>query len=157
MRLRNILVLLVVVLAVGTLCFAQPVLAGSADDNDSTSPDVGGEWVEDYSGTQSGLGNLTQTQESVTGLINKLTSYSWYQRFNWGNSAAWEEDFKKVSSGGTDTTYADAVDLVVFSGHSSENGLFGGKTPMIARSSLGAPHVGVMEIWSGSFSTAAAV
>jgi hypothetical protein len=35
----------------------------------------------------------------------------------WGNSNAWEEDFKRTDMGGTNSIWVDASDLVYFSGH----------------------------------------
>jgi hypothetical protein len=110
--------LLIVILAICTLCFAQPVVAGSADDSDSTSPEVGAEWVEDYPVEP----DLTQCNESVAGLTNNLMSHGWTRKYFFGNEGAWEEDFAKASVGGTDYLYADAVDLVAFSGHGCTDG-----------------------------------
>jgi len=70
------------------------------------------EWVENYSSSP-----LSNTSEDAWGLRNALPS-DW-SKTSYGNCNAWEEDFKRNSYGGTNSLYADAHDLVFFSGHGS--------------------------------------
>ncbi len=70
------------------------------------------EWVENYSSSP-----LSKTSDDAEGLGDKLPS-GW-SISGYGNSSAWEEDFKRTEYGGTNNTYADEHDLVFFSGHGS--------------------------------------
>jgi len=93
-----------------------------ADDN---VLEVGVEWVNDYPGTGS---DLSATDDDALGLYNRLGSCGWTRRFAYGNSLAWEEDWKGAAKpgGGTEDTYVDNVDLAYFSGHGSTNGFWFG-------------------------------
>ena len=68
------------------------------------------EWVENYSSSP-----LSNTSEDATRLGDQLPS-DW-SITGFGNSSAWEEDFKRTEYGGTNNSYADEHDLVFFSGH----------------------------------------
>ncbi|MCH2133330.1 MAG: DUF6345 domain-containing protein [Phycisphaerales bacterium] len=70
------------------------------------------EWVENYSSSP-----LSNTSEDATRLGDKLPS-DWDIQ-GYGNSMAWEEDFKRTEYGGTNNDFADEHDLVFFSGHGS--------------------------------------
>lgn len=113
MRIMTGLLLAIILVTTAIIC-PIATFAGSGDDSDSTSPEVAAEWVEDY---PEPTPDLTQCNESVAGLTNGLMSYGWTRKYFYGNTGAWEEDFKKQSLGGTDYLYADTVDLVAFSGH----------------------------------------
>jgi hypothetical protein len=87
---------------------------------------IGIEWVQKYNGLQADLSN---TKAQAEGFYNTLNAT---RQFNWGDDLAWDQDFEEsgvgLPSGGTDTTWADNVDFVFFSGHGSPNGfLFGVK------------------------------
>jgi hypothetical protein len=85
----------------------QDTMRGQGDGKSYLS-----EWVENYSGSP-----LSNTSEDADGLRDALPS-DW-SKTRYGNSSAWEEDFKRMSYGGTNESYADAHDLVFFSGHGS--------------------------------------
>ncbi|MBG80994.1 MAG: hypothetical protein CMJ39_09830 [Phycisphaerae bacterium] len=70
------------------------------------------EWVENYSSSP-----LSNTSEDATWLGSNLPS-DW-DISGYGNSMAWEEDFKRTEYGGTNNSFADEHDLVFFSGHGS--------------------------------------
>lgn len=75
-------------------------------------------------------GNLTNTKPQAEGFYNTLSAT---RRFQWGDDLAWDRDFEQQGSGspasGSDTIWADNVDMVFFSGHGSPSGfLFGVKT-----------------------------
>jgi len=74
---------------------------------------VGIEWIEKYCDED----NLPFVEDSTENFYNKLGSYGWNKHFNWGNDAAWEQDFKRSSEGGTENDYADDVDILMFGGH----------------------------------------
>ena len=85
---------------------------------------LGIEWVQKYHGR---AGNLSSTKSQAEGFYNKLSGV---RKFNWGDDLAWDQDFEQSGTGspgtGTDTTWADNVDIVFFSGHGSPSGfLFG--------------------------------
>lgn len=85
------------------------------------------EWVRQYHGL---AGNLTNTKPQAEGFYNTLSAT---RRFQWGDDLAWDRDFEQQGAGspasGTDTIWADNVDMVFFSGHGSPSGfLFGVKT-----------------------------
>lgn len=95
------------------------VAAPSADDS---VLEVGVEWVEDYSNL--GWSNLPATRPDALGLYNQLGYAGWTKRFAWGNGNAWEQDWKKVSAGGTEPWNVDSVDLAYFAGHGNSNGFY---------------------------------
>jgi Family of unknown function (DUF6345) len=82
------------------------------------------EWVNNYHGRASDLSN---NDNNAQGFYNKLSGT---KTFEYGNDSAWDQDFEESGTGspstGTDSTYADNVDIVFFSGHgSSSSFLFG--------------------------------
>lgn len=88
---------------------------------------IGIEWVRQYHGL---AGNLTNTKPQAEGFYNTLSAT---RRFQWGDDLAWDRDFEQQGAGspasGTDTIWADNVDMVFFSGHGSPSGfIFGVKT-----------------------------
>lgn len=84
------------------------------------------EWVQKYNGLQ---GNLSNMKAQAEGFYNTLSAT---RSFNWGDDFAWDQDFEQAGEGsptiGADTTWADDVDFVFFSGHGSPDGLLFGRT-----------------------------
>lgn len=85
---------------------------------------IGIEWVKAYHGRAP---NLSNTQKQAEGFYNKLSGT---RAFNWGDDLAWDQDFEEHGVGspayGDDVIWADAVDIVFFSGHGSPTGpMFG--------------------------------
>ncbi|MCC6552018.1 MAG: hypothetical protein IT372_03215 [Polyangiaceae bacterium] len=76
---------------------------------------VGTEWI----GTCGGLGG---SAGNAGGFVNQFQSSGISAQFNWGEQSAWEIDFKDPTYGGQDTSYADAVDLVFYTGHAAGDG-----------------------------------
>jgi hypothetical protein len=100
-------------------------LAPDAPTGDDSTREYGDEWVNDYpSGV--GLSDLSQTDDDARGLGNQLASAGWTWRFDYGNGYAWEEDWKRSGSGGTEYNYVDTVDMAYFSGHGSSTGFYVG-------------------------------
>lgn len=91
----------------------SPVSAGTGDDNDSSSPEVGIEWVEDYTWPYS---DLPYSEDSAEGFYDRLGDEGWTKKFNKGNSNAKDEHFEQS---GSDTTYIDGVDIAFYQGHGS--------------------------------------
>ena len=88
---------------------------------------IGIEWVKKYHGL---AGDLSNTKPQAEGFYNTLSAT---RQFAWGDDLAWDQDFEQQNVGspsaGTDTVWADNVDMVFFSGHGSPSGfLFGVKT-----------------------------
>jgi hypothetical protein len=87
--------------------------------NDPADPHVGVEWCNIYTGVAP---NISGTDASAQGFNNYIDSLpGWSSRFDWGNSNAWEQDFKFASApeGGTDSYWADNVHFAFFAGHGS--------------------------------------
>lgn len=83
--------------------------------------EVGVEWVNNYDW----LNQLTHEHEDAGGFYNELVNHDgWVGRFNWGNSNAWEEDFKRTDKGGTANHWVDTVDFAYFTGHGSPWGFY---------------------------------
>lgn len=113
-------------------------LLAPTTQNDDSSLEVGVWYVVDYN--QSGcppFSNLPATEPDAYGLVNKLQDKSpfwpfwrstpkWTERFFYGSSLAWEEDWKHQSLGGSEDSYIDTVDLAYFAGHGSTDGLLFG-------------------------------
>jgi hypothetical protein len=100
----------------------QFLLTGEASPNDdSNNREVGIEWVNAYGGK----GTLSNNDNNARGFRNELLADGWTSRFDWGNNAAWEQDFRYRSAGGggcaggggEDYKWIDAVDFAFFSGH----------------------------------------
>ena len=100
-----------------TLAAMSNAIAGSGDDNDASYPEVGVEWVNDYTYPYSDLSNC---DDSANGLYNRLGNIGWTKRFNKGNSNAKATHFE---SAGQDSSYIDAVDIALYSGHGHSNRL----------------------------------
>ena len=61
-------------------------------------------------------------QDSAIGFRNVMASKGVATAFDWRGMNAWERDFKKASLGGTDSTYADNVDAMWYTGHGWSGG-----------------------------------
>jgi Family of unknown function (DUF6345) len=84
-------------------------------------PKAGVEWINDYDT----LNDLTYEHLDAGGFYSELVNRDgWIGAFNWGNSNAWEEDFKRSDKGGTAWYWADAADFVYFTGHGSPWGFY---------------------------------
>jgi hypothetical protein len=86
---------------------------------------IGIEWVQQYNGL---AGNLSNTKAQAEGFYNTLSAT---KRFEWGDNLAWDQDFETSGLGsppsGTDTVWADNVDMVFFSGHGSADRFYFGR------------------------------
>lgn len=84
------------------------------------------EWVNKYHGRAS---NLSYCDDDARGFYNTLSGI---KKFDYGNDSAWDKDFEHSGVGspsaGTDSSYADNVDIIFYAGHSSRSGLFFGKS-----------------------------
>ncbi|AKB77352.1 hypothetical protein MSHOH_0869 [Methanosarcina horonobensis HB-1 = JCM 15518] len=90
-----------------------PASAGTGDDSDSSSPEVGIEWVCDYTYPYADLPN---SDDSAVGFYNRIGNAGWTKKFNKGDSNAKAAHFEQS---GSDTTYIDGVDIAFYQGHGS--------------------------------------
>jgi len=76
---------------------------------------IGIDWVNKYHGRADDLKNCDNDAE---GFYDHLSGVKW---FNFGDDSAWDTDFEQSGTGtpsaGSDTLYADNVDIVYFAGH----------------------------------------
>lgn len=83
------------------------------------------EWVNQYHGRAS---NLSNNDNNAQGFYHRLSGT---KDFEYGDDLAWDQDFEESGTGtpaaGTDSIYADDVDIVFYSGHGSVSGMFFGK------------------------------
>lgn len=83
--------------------------------------EVGVEWINAYDC----LNQLTHEHEDAGGFYDELVHHDgWVGSFNWGNGAAWEQDFKRPDKGGTANSWVDTADFVYFTGHGSPWGFY---------------------------------
>jgi hypothetical protein len=92
---------------------------------------VGAEWVNDFP-PPCDYNELSYCDETSIGFLNAMRDRGHFVSFNWGNASAWERDFRDPTFGGSDSSWADAVDFVHFSSHGScgsnlYRGYFGSK------------------------------
>jgi len=101
----------------------QAIAAGPWDK------EVGVEYVGNYPGTEH---DLPTARPNAYGFYNTLR---WFggactvgNCYIWGDSNAWERNFKRHDLGGTNNYWADSVDIVYYAGHGNPTG-FSFKTP----------------------------
>ncbi|MFK7746968.1 MAG: DUF6345 domain-containing protein [Kordia sp.] len=86
---------------------------------------IGIEWVNQYNGNASDLRNNGRNAKGFSDTLQGV------KQFDFGDNFAWDQDFEKSGKGnptsGTDTIYADNVDIAFFSGHGSRNYLLFGR------------------------------
>lgn len=87
---------------------------------------IGAEWVNKYHGRGS---DLSYCDNDALGFFDKLDGT---RKFAYGNDSAYDEDFEHQDVGkppaGTDSKYADNVDIMYFAGHANEYGFYFGRT-----------------------------
>lgn len=62
-------------------------------------------------------GGLSGSQNNAKGFVDELSAIGWNIRFNWGDAAAWESDWRR-----NDDNWVDAVDFVFYTGHANSDG-----------------------------------
>jgi len=110
------------------MAFGPPLRAAASENPPQGSGPqlgVGIEWVMNYHDPELNLG---QTKPDAEGFYNWLGGNGWAKKFNYGNDAAWEKDWRDCTLGGIDCTYGvDRADFVYFSGHGSPSAWYFGK------------------------------
>jgi uncharacterized protein DUF6345 len=85
---------------------------------------IGIEWIQQYHGRAT---NLAATGDQAEGFYWQLDAV---RQFDYSDDDAWDTDFEQNRTGrpraGQDTQYADAVNMVYFSGHGHWSGAFFG-------------------------------
>lgn len=79
---------------------------------------VGVEWINNFPApcTQN---TLSYCDDTSVGFLNGMVSRGHTASFNWGDSNAFETDFRDTSLGGDDGNWVDSVDFAHFSSHGS--------------------------------------
>jgi hypothetical protein len=80
--------------------------------------EVGVEWINSFP-EPCDNNELSYCDETSEGFLVGMVIRGHTARFNWGNSNAWERDFRDPSFGGDDSNWVDAVDIAHFSSHGS--------------------------------------
>jgi hypothetical protein len=118
---RKTLAILLVMAILFSLVGSLTPLAQEPEPLSPDAPDaskVGVEWVADFDQCPANdLPNCTQPE--CMKLYNALVGEGWTGSFHWGNSAAWETDFKRAAAGGSENSWIDSVDLGLFCSHGS--------------------------------------
>lgn len=82
---------------------------------------IGVEWINDYDN----LNKLHHEHEDAGGFYNELRNHDGATGvFNWGDSNAWEDDFKANARGGHADQWVERADIVYFTGHGSATGFY---------------------------------
>lgn len=111
---------LLLLLSASQMSHAQDAVRAPAEpaspSDDGGTAEIGVEWITDWPGTGDDRANWYY---SANDLYNKLRAAGWAGRFNWGQTNAWERDFKHASYGGINDSVVDAVDLAMMATHGS--------------------------------------
>jgi len=115
------------VTAIQTIVFTAALTLGSWVSAQASCSGNCAAWeaVEEYNGTNSDLPATITEGEKFESAVAKWGN-AWKTDFRWTDNNAWERDFKTPGLGGTDTAWADDVDLMLFAGHGNQNGVFFG-------------------------------
>ncbi len=91
-------------------------------------PFVGVEWCNIYHGSNADISGTSQSAQGFKKGL--LATGNWSSRFDWGNDAAREQDFKYATApgGGQDYLWADNVHFTFFAGHGSPGAFYFGTT-----------------------------
>ncbi len=117
MKRRTTCMKFALIIAVSSVILISYANAGTGDDNDATSPEVGVEWVTEYSFPHSPLPN---SDDSAKAFYNGLGNAGWTRRFDKGNGDTKEAHFEY---NGQDSTYIDGVDIAWYQGHGTKSRL----------------------------------
>jgi hypothetical protein len=110
----------------GITATASATLAGDGSYSATTVPGGGGFGKLAIGPVDVGIEQTVDewqcAQDSAIGFKNSMASHGVNTAFDFRGTNAWEQDFKKVSAGGDDVTYADNVDAQWYTGHGNPNG-----------------------------------
>jgi hypothetical protein len=103
---------------------SDPTSPAGADDG---YLDVGAEYPSaDAPPWGSGGDDLPYTRDSALHFYNKMrgAGYTGSDSFIFGNSAAWETDWKRAALGGSENSWIDDVDIMFFHDHGGTGGMW---------------------------------
>jgi hypothetical protein len=84
----------------------------------------GVEYGSDYPPYGKGGADLPAVVPDANGFSSGMSGLNWPRIFNWGNSLAWEKDWRDCSLGGIDCTVGvDRADFVYYAGHGAAGGI----------------------------------
>lgn len=110
----------------GLTATATGIFEGDSDISAASTPGGGGFGKLAIGPTDVGIEQTVDewqcAQDSAIGFKNVMASKGVATAFDWRGTNAWEEDFKKTSAGGTDTSYIDNVDAGWYTGHGWSGG-----------------------------------
>ncbi|HOU11756.1 MAG TPA: DUF6345 domain-containing protein [Anaerolineae bacterium] len=82
--------------------------------------DVGVEWVGDYPPLGAGGSDIPMTVPDANGFYNQLRGYGWGHAIKYGETSAWEKDWRDCSLGGIDcSSGVESAEFMYFAGHGS--------------------------------------
>ncbi|MFN8474915.1 MAG: DUF6345 domain-containing protein [Anaerolineae bacterium] len=93
---------------------------------DDGALDVGVEFVADAPPAGAGGSDLPGCRTSGWDFYNRMrgAGYTGSDSFIWGDSLAWERDFKRAALGGNENHYIDNVDITYYCDHGYDSGMF---------------------------------
>ena len=96
-------------------------------DLDGNTVRIGIDYCQWYSGTGSPVTSDRESAAAASRVDSRIISANpgWGLQYIWGNSDAWETDFKDASKNGADNRLVDDVDLAVWAGHGVVPGSYG--------------------------------
>jgi hypothetical protein len=106
----------------GLSATATGVFAGDSEISATSAAGGGGFGKLATVGIEQTVDEWQCAQDSAIGFKNVMASKGHTTSFDFRGMSAWEEDFKKASAGGTDSSYADSVDAMWYTGHGSSGG-----------------------------------
>ncbi len=82
--------------------------------------DVGIEWVGDYPPLGPGGSDIPMTVPDANGFYNQLRAYGWGHAIKYGQTQAWEKDWRDCTLGGIDcSSGVESAEFMYFAGHGS--------------------------------------
>jgi hypothetical protein len=113
--------------AMATLALAGTLglSAGTEPSADCIGNCAGWEAVGEYNGTANDLPKTVPEGIKSRQALAQHTP-SWVEDFAWTDDNAWEREFMDPSNGGTDSSWVDDVDLTLFAGHGTQDGVWFG-------------------------------
>jgi hypothetical protein len=82
--------------------------------------DVGIEYISDYPPLGAGGSDIPNTVPDAIGFYDQLRANGWGHAFKYGQTSAWEKDWRDCTLGGIDCTYGvERAEFAYFTGHGS--------------------------------------
>jgi hypothetical protein len=107
--------MLAIMMVITCFTIVTTVSAGSGDDSDASYPEVGVEWICTYQWPSADLPN---SDDCAIGFYTTLGDAGWTQSFNRGT---YTSEVDHWVADGSDSSYVDGVDIVMFAGHGAND------------------------------------